>query len=264
MMGRATAVCRLPSAVIFQMSHKNAVRRLRSVTSTMDVCRAMHAQGAHDFSVVIADEQTAGRGRGDHRWHSPATGGLYVSVLLYPRIAAARGTWLTMIGALAVLDAVYDIAPALRVIGGLKWFNDVHLGGKKLAGVLVESALIGDAFEYAILGIGVNLSVDFGDAPDDVRARATSLHEHMTAVPDRDAFADRVLAHLRVRYTALHAGRSPLDDYARALRTLGQVVDIQSGDERIQGIARRVEDDGALIVSTASGERRASAGVLAG
>jgi BirA family transcriptional regulator, biotin operon repressor / biotin---[acetyl-CoA-carboxylase] ligase len=181
---------------------------------------------------------------------------------LYPRIAAARGPWLTMIGALAVLDAVYDIAPALRVIGGLKWFNDVQLGGKKLAGVLVESALIGDAFEYAILGIGVNLSVDFGDAPNDVRARATSLHEHVIAPPDRDAFAEALLAHARRRYTAIHAGLTPLDDYTRALRTLGTAVDIRSGDERIQGIAQRIDDDGALIVNTADGKRRASAGQL--
>jgi BirA family biotin operon repressor/biotin-[acetyl-CoA-carboxylase] ligase len=228
----------------------------------MDVCRALHAEGARDFSVVVADEQTAGRGRGDHRWHSPPGGGLYVSVLLYPRFPASCGAWLTMIGALAVLDAIHALWPPLRAISGLKWFNDVQLSGRKLAGVLVESAMLGDAFDYAILGIGLNASTHFDDAPDDVRARATSLQAHCADPIDHNALLDLLLGHLRRRYAQLHAGMSPRGDYADMLRTLGQPIAIRVGDAVLEGVAQDVDDDGALIVSNARGEHRVTAGLL--
>jgi BirA family transcriptional regulator, biotin operon repressor / biotin---[acetyl-CoA-carboxylase] ligase len=238
------------------------IHRFDTVTSTMDYARTLHVHGARDFTVVVADQQSTGRGRSGHAWHSPPGDGAYISALLYPRLPAAHGAWLTMIGALAVLDAVHAVAPALRSISGLKWFNDVLLGEHKLAGVLLESALVGEHFEYAVLGIGVNINTDFAAAPADLRARATSLRAVLGTQVDREQFIDALLANLQRRYAQIHTGQSPLSAYAKEVRTLGKAVQIQIGDAQLDGIARAIADDGALLIETPAGTRRVSAGVV--
>lgn len=227
------------------------VRRYRSVTSTMDVCRAFAEQGADEGLVVLADEQTAGRGRVGRTWYSPPGQSLYLSILLRPDLHPRQIGWLTMLGALAVTDAIAQFS-TLNSQFKLKWPNDVLLNGRKVAGVLVESSLTGDRLDYAVLGIGLNVNTRFDDAPEEVKLCATSLRETLEQEVDRQAVLDRLLAAFSVRYATLPA--SPVADYARQLDTLGRHVRLRAGDE-VEGDAVRVEDDGALVVMTAAGER---------
>jgi BirA family biotin operon repressor/biotin-[acetyl-CoA-carboxylase] ligase len=245
------------------------VRHFGAVTSTMDVCRALAEQGAAEGVIIVADEQTAGRGRVGRAWFSPPGQSLYVSILLRPQLVPRQISWLTMIGALAVVDVVHGSegagerrsaedhpspsAPAKRPLCSIKWFNDVLLNGKKLAGVLVETALTGDQLDYAILGIGLNVNTRFDDAPDEVRQRATSLREALGKEVDRETVLRALLDAFSARYAAMPA--SPVADYARYLDTLGKRVQLSVGDEIIEGQALRVEDDGALVVETDAGER---------
>ena len=117
---------------------------------------ALHAArtGAPHGSVYFADEQLAGRGRGDHAWHSAAGQGLYVSVLLRPPIAAARLPLLPMAAGLAAADAIHAIT-SLTV--DLRWPNDLLIGPRKVGGILVEAKTESSAIAYAVVGIGINV-----------------------------------------------------------------------------------------------------------
>ncbi|GIV85649.1 MAG: hypothetical protein KatS3mg052_2656 [Candidatus Roseilinea sp.] len=248
----------------------------------MDLCRAYAAHGADEGLVVLADEQTAGRGRAGRAWYSPPGQSLHLSILLRPDLHPRRIGWLTMIGALAVCEIAEATASAQPADSHsrastlsaplrpgwdalqfrLKWPNDVLLNGRKVAGVLVESSLIGDRLEYAVLGIGLNVNTRFDDAPEEVRQRATSLREALGQAVDRDVVLQRLLAAFGARYAMLPA--SPLADYLRYLDTLGRRVRLQVGDEVVVGDAARVEDDGALVVMTDNGERVVTFGDLMG
>lgn len=219
------------------------IHRFAEVSSTMDECRSLATAGAPDGTLVLADAQTAGRGRHGHGWYSPPGSALYLSLLLRPKLAARQLGWLTMAGALAVIDAVRGVGP---LAPGLRWFNDVQLNGRKLAGVLTEASyVLGDhVAEYCVLGIGVNVNTDFAAAPADVRARAISLREVMGVLVDRDALLASLLASLAARVAALERGESPLAEYSARLETVGTRV--RAG--AVDGLAVRVNDDGALVV----------------
>jgi BirA family biotin operon repressor/biotin-[acetyl-CoA-carboxylase] ligase len=240
------------------------VRRFPSVTSTMDVCRTFAERGACEGLVVLADEQTAGRGRAGRAWYSPPGQSLYLSILLRPNLHPRQIGWLTMLGALAVCEISRETSSTQEADSHsrfsildsgfkLKWPNDVLLNGKKVAGVLVESSFIGDRLDYVVLGIGLNVNTRFDDAPEEVKLRATSLREALGHEVDREAVLDRLLAAFGARYAMLPA--SPLADYARRLDTLGKRVRLRAGSEIVEGEALRVEDDGALVVMTYGGER---------
>ncbi len=227
----------------------------------MDVARELAEAGAPEGVVVVAGEQTAGRGRASHTWYSPPGQSLYASILLRPPLTPAQAGWVTMTAALAVAESISSPQSPVSI----KWFNDVHLGGRKVCGILVESSITGDQLDYAVLGIGLNVNPGFDDAPADVRARATSLrtawglHEAL----DCSDILMRLLAHFESRYLHLLRTRvSPAREYATALETLGREVRIQSGSEIINGLAVRIEEDGALIVRSANGDRRVGLGEM--
>ncbi len=242
------------------------ILRQDTVESTMDACRRLALEGAAELSVVVAREQTAGRGRHGRVWFSPPGASIYVSVLLRPPMAAERLNWLTMLGALAVLDALSPVLAAHSVVLPLrlKWFNDVVFEGRKLAGVLVESAWLGDRLEYAIMGIGVNVNTDFSTASADIQRRAASVRSVCGEACDLEAILEALLRAIESRYRALlDTGHSPLAEYVGALETLGRVVSVSSGDEQVEGRAVGVDDDGALIVQTPRGRRRLAFGDVA-
>jgi len=229
----------------------------------MDVCRAMAQRGEPEDIVVVADAQTAGRGRAGRVWFSPPGQALYLSILLRPKLAPRHMTWLMMMGALAVIDALQNSASRMEspvtwhhAALAIEWPNDVLLGGKKLAGVLVETSLTGETLDYAILGIGLNINTRFDDAPPEVRERATSLRTVTgsdSADLDRDVMMGALLVAFETRYAQLPS--SPVADYVRHLDTLGKRVRLSAGDDVIEGVATRVDEDGALVVLTITGER---------
>ena len=234
------------------------IYRHDTVGSTMDVCRALADANAPEGTVVTADVQLTGRGRVGHTWFAPAGQSLMFSLLLRP--AKTHVNWITMLAALAVLDAVQAetkrVQPAHMPTFGLKWFNDVHADGKKICGILVEATFNGDELDYAILGIGLNVNTNFDAAPEEVRGRATSLAEVCDRPFDREVVFTQLRAALDRRYThMLHSGHSPAAEYARHVETLGRSVQLKAGDEHVAGVALRVEDDGALVLQTPMGER---------
>jgi BirA family biotin operon repressor/biotin-[acetyl-CoA-carboxylase] ligase len=149
------------------------LRRFASVESTNTLLLEAAAAGAAEGTVYVADEQTAGRGRGGHGWHSAAGDGLYVSALVRPQVRLSKALLLSLATGVAAARAVQEVA---RVQVDLRWPNDLMVGRKKLGGILVETAVEpGDdpLLRYAVVGVGIN--VHHADFPAELAELATSL-----------------------------------------------------------------------------------------
>lgn len=227
------------------------IERFASVSSTNDVLRGKAREGAPEWSVVLADAQSAGRGRRGRTWLSPP-GNLYLSVLLRPRFEALGV--LPLIAGVALAEAAAEWGVEAR----LKWPNDVVVGERKLAGVLAEAASSGGRVESVVLGIGMNLRLDPAAAPVELRAAITSVeHESGRAVSAADA-ADAVLCRLAVWYHALaREGAGPAIEAwrERSVPWWGRPVEVVSGERRVAGIARDVDESGALVLEAKGGAR---------
>jgi BirA family transcriptional regulator, biotin operon repressor / biotin---[acetyl-CoA-carboxylase] ligase len=167
------------AAALAGTAFANNLQHLASVGSTNVLALEAAQSGAAHGSVWVADEQTAGRGRSDHSWHSPAGDGLYVSVLLRPRITLVDALWLSLASALAVQAA---IATVTSLAPDIRWPNDILIGSRKCGGILVETSSVAsqpDApamLRYAVVGVGVNVNQQ--SFPAELEAIATSLrHE---------------------------------------------------------------------------------------
>jgi BirA family biotin operon repressor/biotin-[acetyl-CoA-carboxylase] ligase len=152
------------------------LQHLPSVGSTNALALEAAQSGVSHGSVWVADEQTAGRGRSDHKWHSPAGDGLYASVLLRPQMALTDALWLSLATALAVQAAT---ATVTRLAPDIRWPNDLLIGNRKCGGILVETSAVvpqSDApamLRYAVIGVGIN--VNHQSFPAELEALATSL-----------------------------------------------------------------------------------------
>lgn len=231
---------------------------LRSTTSTNDVLKRMAADGAPEGTLVLADEQTAGRGRLNRRWVAPAGTSLLFSLLFRPQDSVGSPVaplCYTMICSLAVRDG------ALQHLGipiGIKWPNDLVYRGRKLGGILTEISTDADGGQYAVVGIGLNVNWDPSAAEFDYPA--TSLANAVGRPVARGAFLRAVVERIAHRYADLRAGKSPVREWEGALETIGQDVVVELPGERIMGVAVGVDADGALLVRTGEGTRRVVAG----
>ena len=228
------------------------------LASTNDRLTEIAGQGADDFSVVIAESQSAGRGRQGDVWHSPAGSGLWMSVLLpapSPSVA-----YLPLLVGLAAARAVEQVASAIEA--GIEWPNDVIVGGKKVAGVLCEavSGSSPGSGEVVVAGIGINVRTPLGGFASDIRARATSLEESVEAPVSRAALAGAILRELR---RAIPHGGLELSGKVLAALNRRDVLSNQRvcTEQDGPGIARGILGSGALLLERDDGSR---VGVVAG
>ena len=220
---------------------------------------------APEGAVVIAAEQSGGRGRLGRRWHSPPGESLYLSLVLRPRIAPHLAPPLALVAAVALAEAVEAAGAAPE----LKWPNDVLLDGRKLAGILIEMATSGatqghvieHVIEHVIVGIGVNLRTTV--FPEELGGRATSLALALPGLSTDDArldplaFGAALLGYLEVWYHRfLDEGPAPVvAAWKRRARLLGRHVTVHSGNEHHSGVAEDLDPDGALVLRLDSGAR---------
>ena len=221
------------------------------VGSTNDIAGTFAEKGADEGLVVLADRQTAGRGRLGRSWASPSGAGIYVSLVLRPSTAAAQ--LLTIAAGVAVTDG---IAAATGLSTHVKWPNDVHVSGRKLAGILAEGAV-----GHVVLGIGIN--VQPAAYPPDVSGRATSIEAELGRAVDRGLVLAECLAALASRYRELRENRatSIVDAWRmRAAPMLGRRVEWEAAGERHTGVAENIDDDGSLIVKVGARTLRIRSG----
>jgi BirA family biotin operon repressor/biotin-[acetyl-CoA-carboxylase] ligase len=232
------------------------------VASTNSFLRDLAAKGAPEWTTVIADAQTAGRGRLGKPWLSPPDVNLYVSVLFRPSIAPREATGFAFVGPLALADAI----EAEGLDATIKWPNDVLVGGKKVGGILAECATIENRIDYVLIGFGVNLNVTHGALREGLGNSghaASSLSECLGREIDRNAFAAALLNQLAA-WVAVYRERGPAPLIAawrdRDILT-GRRVQIRDEGPSYMGRVVGVDAEGHLLLRDSLGKPRR---VLAG
>jgi len=240
--------------------------------STNDVAHERASAGAAEGLLVIADEQTVGRGRLDRRWWAPPGSSLLMSLLLRPALPPDRAGQLTMCLGLAAVEAIEAVT---RLRPALKWPNDLLLEDRKLGGMLTELRLEGERLEYAVLGLGVNVNVAFDEGrhlhppavaagavttedqddssfvirhSSDLANTAISLSMVMGHPVDRLALLAALLARCEAWYERALAGESPHAAWAARLDTVGRRVTVATTTGSVAGMAVGVTPEGALLV----------------
>lgn len=241
---------------------------LPTTTSTMDVVTMAVPEPSERGLLVIADEQTAGRGRRGRTWASPVGAGLYFSLLLRPPLESVdtRGEGST-IGLLTIAAGVaiaHGIAAATGLSAELKWPNDVFVSRLKLAGVLAEGHAIGTREQAVVLGVGINV-LGAAALPEGLAPYATSLEEQLGGAVNRGEVLARVLVELAGVYECLLQAK--YDEVVQEWRTLspssiGAQVEWNTGTAGRCGVTAGVDAAGALLVQTHGGVERITGGAL--
>ena len=227
--------------------------------STMDEVARLSDGGAKEGTVVVAEVQTAGRGRFGRTWVSPA-GNLWVSILLRPSLDSLR--WLSVLAGVAAARA---IASATGLGVTLKWPNDVRIRGLKVGGVLVENSLSGSEVRHAIIGIGINVALDTS-TDFHLASTATALNREYGGPVSRAALLRHLLEEVDRLYESLMAGETPLEEWRGLLDTLGKEVVVRdvTGSDSLGGSYRGVAEDvgvsGNLLLRLPDGDLIALAG----
>ncbi len=215
--------------------------------------QALGDDGAAEGTVIIADRQTAGKGRLGRQWFSPPGVNLYASVLLRPPIPPRRAPQLTFVSALAVARAIEETSGLEPTV---KWPNDILLDGRKVAGLLNELNAETERVNYVVLGIGVNLNMTADQFPGDLRYPATSLALQKGEPVSRVTFARALFRHIDQLYELyLLKGFSPLLHAWESLFELtGQPAEVDYQDRVLRGIVEGLDSDGALLLRLPNGE----------
>jgi BirA family biotin operon repressor/biotin-[acetyl-CoA-carboxylase] ligase len=226
--------------------------------STSDRAKELADEGAEHGTVVVAEAQTAGRGRRGRTWASPARRNLYFSVVLRPDLPPARAPEITLVASVALCDALRQAG----VQAGIKWPNDLLASGRKIAGILTELAAEPDRVHWIVLGAGVNVNARREDFPEELRAEATSvLLERGQAAP-RALLAAACFTSLE-EWLDRHAeeGFGPVREAWRERSvTLGREVIVRADGREIAGTAEDIDETGALLVRSRAGLERILAG----
>jgi BirA family biotin operon repressor/biotin-[acetyl-CoA-carboxylase] ligase len=232
-----------------------SLRVLAQVGSTNDIALAARAEGAPEGLAVLADRQTAGRGRLGRTWQSAPGVGIYTSVLLRPQAPAARAPLLTLAVGIAAAETVQEITGLLP---RLKWPNDIQLDGRKVGGILVEGTTLEGRLSEAVVGIGINVNQEAADFPAELGDSATSLRMVLGGPVGRADLVAGLYNTLEHWYRVFRDGEwHTILDRGRAWSAvLGQPVEVRSATECWLGLAWDLDQDGALIVRDARGALR--------
>lgn len=228
---------------------------LPAVDSTNAYLKQLAAQGAAEGTVVLADTQTAGRGRLGRSFFSPPGRSVYLSVLLRPKEAPAALTGLTAFSAVAVCEA---LEAAAKVSPRIKWVNDILLSEKKVCGILTELSVESESgrVESVVIGAGVNVLQQPGDFPDEIQGRATSLFAETGEAVSRAALAAALICALDRMYRGCQADPRPWrDGYEARCINLGRAVRVMRDGREKNARAVALDDNCGLIVEYENGGR---------
>ncbi len=228
------------------------IQVFEQTTSTNDVIEKLARDGVKEGVVIFAETQTKGRGRLGRKWISPERKGLWFSVLLRPDLRPQEATQLTVASATALRRAIQS---GTGLKPEIKWPNDILIGGKKVAGILTELSAEVDRVRHIILGIGVDVNLDAGELPVELRKTATSLKIETGEMISRAQLAVEILRELDFDYARICGGEFPAvaDEWESGCVTIGKNVTVHIGDRKIRGRAESLDDDGALLLRTEHG-----------
>lgn len=226
------------------------------VDSTQSVAQQLTAAGAPEGTVVLAELQTAGRGRMGRHWHSPKGKGLWFSLILRPDwLPLSQTPQLTLLTAVALCRSVLHVT---GLDAGIKWPNDLLIDGRKVAGILLEASVENGTLQHVIAGVGISVNLTVEDYPPDIRPIATSLAIAAGRRIDRSQLLGELLAEWERLYALYRSeGFAPIKLLWEALTvSLGKAIVCRMPQETVEGFAEEIDEHGALIVRLNDGTVR--------
>ena len=211
-----------------------------SVTSTNTILNEMAEQGAKEGTVIIAEEQTAGRGRTGKQFYSPKGTGIYISILLRPDIPAEESLFLTTSAAVATARAIEDVSDKRALI---KWVNDIYLEDKKTCGILTEGAFNVETgkLDYAIVGIGINVCIPDGGFPDNIKDIATAIFDKQTDSINKRSILIANLLDYFMEYYKDFKSKSYVKEYIERSMIIGKTITVIEGSKT--SVAKAIDID---------------------
>jgi BirA family biotin operon repressor/biotin-[acetyl-CoA-carboxylase] ligase len=237
-------------AILETTSFGRRMYYLPSVDSTNRLAKELATQGEREGAVVLADFQSAGRGRRRRRWISPPGSGLLFSLIVRPERSPVDTLAMTLTFSLAIADALSE---RLGQELGVKWPNDVVSPKGKICGILSESSSRAGRLSFVVVGVGVNVNTAPDELPADIAA--ASCYSLTGTTHDRQRLLARLLGELERTYQSfLGAGFTPfVGRYKERLSVINRTVEFGSGDRRSSGEVLDVRDDGGLVILTDDG-----------
>lgn len=220
-----------------------------AVKSTNDIASLLASDGATEGTLVTAEQQTKGRGRHGRSWHSPPGTGIYMSIILRPKIRPELAPGLSIIAALALAETLEPICPGEIKI---KWPNDLLIGKRKVAGILTELTADKGKTDFVVVGIGINVNQGISSFPEEIRARATSLRRATKRKVARVALVQNFLVRFEKQYLAFISKGlvAALPKVRKYSSLLGEPVTVRAGQKKISGIAESIDQQGRLLIRT--------------
>jgi BirA family biotin operon repressor/biotin-[acetyl-CoA-carboxylase] ligase len=221
----------------------------QQVNSTNGTALELAQQGVPEGTIVLAEQQLRGRGRGDRSWHSPPGVGIYCSIILRPKLLPSMGQLITLMTAVAVAKAV-SVKTSLSP--QIKWPNDILVNQNKVGGILLEGKATPKSLEYAVIGIGINVNHTSADLPENLLAEASSLRMELGETVERNELTAQLFFELESLYEIIQQEDSAiiLEQWRSLSATLGQRVRVIQKDRVIEGVAVDVNEEGALLLRT--------------
>ncbi len=226
----------------------------QTVTSTNTLAKEMAAKGAKEGTVILAREQTEGRGRMGRSFYSPASSGIYFSVILRPKLSLEDSLLITTATAVAVAQAMEAVA---GVEAGIKWVNDIFVAGKKVCGILTEASINFElgSLEYAVVGIGIN--IETRDFPEEIHKVAGSLFVNKPEnAPVTSLLVAEVLNNLAKCMNSL-TDKCYLEEYRKRSFLIGRDILVMKGKQTIPAKAIDIDEKARLVVEYENGDREA-------
>lgn len=223
-----------------------------STPSTQILAHEWAREGAEEGAVVIAEEQTAGKGRLGRSWHSPPGTGIWMSLVLRPSIPIQAASHLTLLASLGVKEGIEAQVPVPITI---KWPNDLLIRGKKVCGILTEMRGDLDAIDYVILGIGINVNLSKEIFPEELQKKATSLMIEAGKHIHRASLVASILKCLEDRYQQyLAEGFAPIrEKWEQASQLVGKTITAHTFQGSVNGVVLGMNEHGALLIQTENG-----------
>jgi BirA family transcriptional regulator, biotin operon repressor / biotin---[acetyl-CoA-carboxylase] ligase len=218
-----------------------------TVNSTQKIAHKLAYDGVVEGTIVLAEEQLAGRGRLDRSWHSPKYTGVWMSLILRPNIPPQQAPQLTLLAAVSVAQAIQEVT---NLEPGIKWPNDILIHGKKSVGILTELQAEADRINSVIIGIGINVNQTIDDFPDELKDRATSLSVEAGVKINRAELVQAILAKLEKRYeeylrTGFQGIKLLWEAYAISI---GKEITASTLKGKLTGFAKGITDEGVLML----------------
>jgi len=230
------------------------IRYYETVSSTNNVAKEAAARGCMEGTVIIADRQESGKGRLGRHWVSPPKSGIWMSIVLRPKILPMQAPFITLLAAVAVSKAIEEIA---QIKPGIKWPNDIVIHKKKVCGILTEISAEMEQVNYLVVGIGINVNFDISNFPDHIRETATSIKAETGTYVNRVELIVSLLEKFECLYSkAFDEKLRPqlMEEYKAYSVTLGNRVRAVSMNHAIEGYAEDITNDGELMIRTDDGK----------